>query len=123
MSESLYGSVSTLFESPRVQISSSTIRKCLHGIYWPEGQTIPYACSFCNPALYSGDGRLARKFVLPPMGMSLSDAPERLYANGGAASGRCPKCRSHVHSVSETSSRVWICCDCSEDFPAPKGRK
>lgn len=41
----------------------TSLRRCPHGVYWPEGQEIAYCCSLCNPA-----GNAGAAPVLPKTG-------------------------------------------------------
>src|SRR6266436_369762 len=100
---------------------TGTIRRCPHSIYWPENHPIAFGCGFCNP--HGTPLEESRTFVLPESGYALSDSPERMFANGGDATGHCPKCLSRVHSVSDKSRRVWKCADCGNEFSAPKVRR
>jgi hypothetical protein len=112
-------------ETTRVQISSSSIPRCPHSVYYPQKfidlREPNWGCGFCNERAHDGDMNIKR-FVMPETG-SLRDEPERLFANGAQSSGHCPKCFSRVHSVSEKSSRVWVCADCGTNFNAPRGRQ
>jgi hypothetical protein len=100
---------------------AGTIRRCSHSVYWPENHRIAFACGFCNPNGTSLEE--SRKFVMPENGQALADSSERIFANGGDATGHCPKCRSRIHFVSEKSRRLWICAECAHEFSAPKVRR
>jgi ribosomal protein L37AE/L43A len=113
----------TLFEPPSVQISSSTIPRCQHSVYYPQkfidAGSPNYGCSFCN-----SNANIAREnthgFSMPESGVSLTGNDGKLRANNYVTAGECPDCRSRIHYVSEKSSRVWLCADCGREFAAAK---
>lgn len=39
------------------------MQKCEHGVYWPEGHAVPFACGFCNPEHY--DSALTERNAMP----------------------------------------------------------
>lgn len=132
------------------QSGAALVRKCPHGVYWPDGQEIAYCCTLCNPA-----GNEGATPVLPKTGdgnPNKTDQREtcsqcgnlRLYSQTaclycatpfpagdamarrqGAANakqpGTCPECGGGVHYLGKKSG-TWICADCDTEYPAPKGR-
>jgi hypothetical protein len=116
-------SYTSLLEPPRVEISSSTIPRCQHSVYYPQkfidaGER-NYGCQGCNANANLGDKKAAERFVMPASGLTLNGNDGKLRANAGVAPGECPNCRSRIHI--ELSTKLWECAECSTTF-AVKGK-
>lgn len=85
-----------------------TLRRCRHSVYIgadDPGPTAPY-CSGCTP----GGPYNQRPVELPERSSGRLNAGHREH-------GACPKCFSTCHFEHRT---VWICAECSTQFPAPR---
>jgi ribosomal protein L37AE/L43A len=130
--------------------SAPTIRKCDHGVYWPEGDEKALSCQQCNPD-GTGTGKAP---VLPHRTNAAEYQPEgretcgfcgnlRTYATdacrvchtpfpagvgrqattaNATRAGVCPACGSNVHYETKKKSQ-WECSDCGKMYQAPKGIK
>jgi hypothetical protein len=92
------------------------MRKCSHGIYWPDNQPLAYGCGFCNPKLYD-EADIPPERV-PVFEMRSRHDPETPWANNIPCKSRCPECDSNVHFV-DLVAKVWECADCGHKW---KGR-
>ena len=127
------------------------MRKCSHGVYWPDADPIALSCQQCNPdgtgegvgpvlprkaagVTYHGSNegretcqcgciRLSSRQTCPVCGAPYTRATERQV--GGAnptREGVCPACGSNVHYETTKRSK-WRCADCDTIYPALKVRK
>jgi ribosomal protein L37AE/L43A len=124
------------------------MRRCEHGVYWPEGHAIAFCCEFCNPL--GNPGQASPTFnrrgslALTTTG-KLPKCPNcqgnsiLTVSNGGKCTicktefdltaptklrannrqpGVCPECGSGVHF--QVSNKEWKCADCDTTYRAPK---
>lgn len=90
------------------------MRKCPHGIYWPDEQPVAHGCGFCNPKLYDEADVPQQVPVFEKRGWHDKETP---WANNSCKS-RCPKCDSNVHYV-DPDGKTWECAECGHKW---KGR-
>ena len=126
------------------------MRKCPHGVYWPDADPIALSCQQCNPdgtgvgvapvlahricgITYHGGNegresctcgciRLHSRPDCPVCGATYPKATEHQAGGANATrEGVCPTCGSNTHY--ETSkARVWECADCGTKYSAPRVR-
>lgn len=127
-----------------------SIRKCEHGVYWPEGHEVAHSCQQCNPG-GTGTGAtpvLPRSSSDPLFATKTKDA-ETCGTCGNLRTYYAPNCRAcgtvfpptelrgreqgtanlHTPGVCpncnstvhyELSTKRWECADCGTTYKAPK---
>jgi len=104
---------------------AGTIARCTHGVYDPDGKG--RFCQLCNPKHCkppnNKEEARAARFSMPRSSNDpLNENGGKLHANPHDPRA-CPKCGSNIHfSARENGKGRWLCADCGEKFPAPKGR-
>jgi|SRR5579864_3115351 len=124
------------------------MRKCEHGVYWPDGDPVALYCTLCNPAgnpdakkvlefnrrgslQMTETGKLPRCPACHTAILAISNGGRCVVCKieydvvaphklraNNKQPGICPECGSGVHT--EESNRVWKCADCGTTFKAPK---
>jgi len=100
----------------------STLKKCPHGIYHPDGQRGPYACSFCNLSFDASflKRKSMPKFIMPRTGVALDTS--RLRANFHNPDS-CPACTSYIRiEKKKGNSRDVVCADCGKEYTRKHSR-
>ncbi|VVB51623.1 Uncharacterised protein [uncultured archaeon] len=124
------------------------MRKCPHGVFWPDGQEKALYCTFCNPsgnpdakvipefnrrgALHLTEtGRLPKCPTCHTALLAVSNGGRCVVCKteheivaphklraNNKQPGLCPSCGSGVHI--EIDGRTWKCADCATPFKASK---
>lgn len=100
--------------------TAPSIRKCQHGVYWPDGHTVALCCQACNPpkVLTREEEKRAATFQFPQASNDLLNVNDRLHANNSDPDlGACPKCGSRLHFAFR---KKYECADCGTFFKAPR---
>lgn len=93
------------------------MRRCPHGVYWPEGQPFSWGCQFCNPAANHGSKAQAKSFVMPEQVLTERDGHIRANKH---SPGHCPECGSAIHTLEKPG--LWRCAECGAEYKAPRAR-
>lgn len=124
------------------------MRKCEHGVYWPEGEEKALYCTLCNPAgnpnaktvpefnrrgalQMTETGKLPRCPKCHTAILAVSNGGKCVVCKteydvqaphklraNNRQPGLCPECGSGVHV--EVDSKTWKCADCDTKFRAPR---
>ena len=104
-----------LFSTPHSKIpAEGTLKRCPHGIYWPEGDRLAWYCGACNPLNLVPDG--GTHDVHFPARHRLCGTPMDMRANPYDTGNYCPKCGGLVHVVEDDGR--WRCADCGKVWRA-----